>query len=68
MTASTQIAKWGNSPFEVSLPPGGAIVGVVLADHIKNLDWQARQVVFEAQAPLDVLAEVRGRLKALLGL
>lgn len=55
-------------PFEVPLPPRGAIVGVVLADHVKNLDWQARKVVFEAKAPLDVLAEVRGRLKALLGL
>ena len=53
MAASTQIAKWGNSPFEVSLPPGGAIVGVVLADHVKSLDWQARQVVFEAPGQRD---------------
>src|SRR5207245_2851651 len=28
-------------PFEVPLPPGGKISGVVLADHVKNLDWQA---------------------------
>lgn len=26
-------------PFEVALPPGGKIVGAVLADHVKNLDW-----------------------------
>ncbi len=55
-------------PFEVPLPAGSAIVGVVLADHVKNLDWQARKVVFEAKAPPDVLAGVRGRLRVVLGL
>jgi mRNA interferase MazF len=55
-------------PFEVPLAAGGAIKGVVLADHVKNLDWQARQVAFEAKAPADVLTEVRERLRALLGL
>jgi mRNA interferase MazF len=55
-------------PFEVALPTGGAITGVVLADHVKNLDWQARKVVFEAKAGADVVTEVRERLRALLGL
>ena len=55
-------------PFEVALPSGGAIAGVVLADHVKNLDWQVRQVVFEAKAPEDVVTDVRERLRVLLGL
>jgi mRNA interferase MazF len=55
-------------PFEVSLPPGGKIVGAVLADHVKNLDWQVRQAVFEAKAADDVVTEVRERLRVLLGL
>ena len=55
-------------PFEVALPPHGAIAGVVLADHVKNLDWEARRVVLEAKAPAEVLADVRERLRALLGL
>ena len=55
-------------PFEVVLPPHGAIAGVVLADHVTNLDWEARRVVFEAKAPAEVLADVRERLRALLGL
>jgi mRNA interferase MazF len=55
-------------PFEVPLPPGGPIVGAVLADHVKNLDWQARHVIFEAKAPADVLTDVRERLRVLLGL
>jgi mRNA interferase MazF len=52
----------------VALAAGGAIDGVVLADHVKNLDWQARKAVFEAKAPAVVLTEVRERLRALLGL
>ena len=32
-------------PFEVALPPGGRISGLILADHLKNLGWQARRVV-----------------------
>jgi mRNA interferase MazF len=55
-------------PFEVALPAGARIAGAVLADHVKNLDWQARRVVFEAKASDDVLTEVRERLRALLGL
>ena len=55
-------------PFEVPLPPGGKISGVVLADHVKNLDWQARRVVFEARAPVEIVTDVRERLRVLLGL
>lgn len=55
-------------PFEVPLPAGGKISGVVLADHVKNLDWEARGVVFETKAHADVLTDVRQRLRALLGL
>lgn len=55
-------------PFEVALPGGGAVSGVVLADHVKNLDWSARRVEFAAIAPADVLTHVRERLRVLLGL
>ena len=55
-------------PFEVALPDAGPIGGVVLADHVKNLDWEARRVEFAATAPDDVVADVRERLRPLLGL
>jgi mRNA interferase MazF len=55
-------------PFEVELPAAGTISGVVLADHVKNLDWEARRAVFEAKAPAEVLTEVRERLRALIEL
>jgi mRNA interferase MazF len=54
-------------PFEVALPDG-KVTGVVLADHVKNLDWNARRVEFAATAPVDVLTDVRERLRVLLGL
>jgi len=53
-------------PFEVPLPSGGAVTGVILADHVKNLDWTARRAVFAEKAPPDVLTDVRERLRALL--
>lgn len=52
-------------PFEVPLPRGGTITGVVLADHVKNLDWQARKVVFDVG---DTILPERGRLDSLLRL
>ena len=55
-------------PFEVPLAPNSKISGVVLADHVKNLDWQARRVVFETKATSETLTDVRERLRVLLGL
>ena len=55
-------------PFEVPLPEDGNVRGVVLADHVKNVDWNARRVEFAATAPADVLTDVRERLRVLLGL
>jgi mRNA interferase MazF len=55
-------------PFEVLLPSGGKIAGAVLADHVKNLDWQVRRAVFEAKAHVDIVTDVRERLRVLLGL
>jgi mRNA interferase MazF len=54
-------------PFEVALPAGGPINGVVLADHLRNLDWQARRAEFAERAPSEIVTDVRERLRALLG-
>ena len=53
-------------PFEVELPSGGAIGGVVLADQVRSLDWRARRLTFVAAAPRQVVDEVLGKLLALL--
>lgn len=53
-------------PFEVELPPGGPIGGVVLADQVRSLDWRARRLAFVAAAPRQVVTETLGKLNALL--
>ena len=53
-------------PFEVVLPDGLPVSGVVLADHVRNIDWQARHASRIGQAGDDVVAEVCGKLAALI--
>jgi mRNA interferase MazF len=55
-------------PFEVALPEGGPITGVVLADHLKSLDWHERRASHAGKVPPEVLEDVRARLRPLLGL
>jgi len=53
-------------PFEVALPAGLPVKGVVLADQVKSLDWRAREVEFAARLPDNASAEVVGKLAVLL--
>jgi mRNA interferase MazF len=53
-------------PFEVSLSSELPVSGVILADHVKSLDWRARQAEFLARLPVAATAEVVGKLAALL--
>ncbi len=52
-------------PFEVLLPDGMPIQGVVLADHLRSADWKARAAEFIARAPASVVTEVLAKLKPL---
>jgi mRNA interferase MazF len=54
-------------PFEVPLPDGLPVSGVVLADHVKCLDWRSRRAEYVGEAPAEVVAEVVRRLGLLLG-
>ena len=53
-------------PFEVPIPTGSAVKGVILADQVKSLDWQSRNAQFICVLPLTVVAEVLAKLKTLL--
>ncbi len=53
-------------PFEVQIPTGLVATGVVLADQIKNLDWQARNTSFLCKVPEETVEEVVQKLSALL--
>ena len=53
-------------PFEVKLPKGLPIEGVILADQIRSLDWKARKAEFIAKVPNEVLEEVLNLIRLLL--
>jgi mRNA interferase MazF len=53
-------------PFEVGLPEGLAVTGVVLADQVKNLDWRARKAVRIGTVQPEVLSDVLVKLQTLL--
>src|SRR5216117_3659434 len=42
-------------PFEVPLSDGITTTGVILADHIKSLDWQVRKAKFRERISLHVV-------------
>jgi mRNA interferase MazF len=52
--------------FEVELSPPLAVSGVVLSDHIRSIDWQVRRAERCGTVGGEVLAEVTGKLAALL--
>jgi mRNA interferase MazF len=54
-------------PFEVALPPGLPVSGVILADQIKSLDWKARKTEFVARTSASVIEDVLSLVLALLG-
>jgi mRNA interferase MazF len=51
----------------VALPKGLPVAGVILADHVKSLDWRARHAEKASKVSKKVLEEIRDRLGALLG-
>jgi len=53
-------------PFEVELPSHLQVAGVVLADQVKSMDWQVREIEFIDKAPNPVIQDVSGKIKALL--
>lgn len=54
-------------PFESLLPVGLPVQGVVLADHVRSLDWRTRHSEFICKAPAEVVDQVTAKVQALLG-
>jgi mRNA interferase MazF len=54
-----------NYPFEV--PIAGTPQSVVLADQVKSFDWRSRKTAKKGAVTGDQLAEVRGKILALIG-
>ncbi|GAB4239388.1 MAG: endoribonuclease MazF [Stanieria sp.] len=60
---TSQIKGWR---FEVILPQELNTYGVILADQVRILDWQARQATLIEKAPSKVIEEVLARLSPLV--
>lgn len=56
-------------PYPFALPVVmGKVEGAVLVDHLKSLDWTARNAEFHSKADPALLAQVRAYLGVLLGI
>ena len=53
-------------PFEVLLPPGMAVTGVILADQVKSLDWRVRDAEFISTLPGETVTELLCKLGTIL--
>ena len=53
-------------PFEVLMPDGLPVSGVILADQIKSLDWHVRDAEWICTLPHRVVVEVLQKLGTLL--
>lgn len=55
-----------DGPFEVALPAGGPVAGVVLADEIRSQDWRACGASLVTQAPRAVVGDVLAKVQLLV--
>jgi mRNA interferase MazF len=52
-------------PFEVALPRGLPLKGVVLVDQVKSVDWKARKARLVKKIPSATTAEILAKLRTL---
>ena len=53
-------------PFEVAIPAGLDVTGVILSDQVKNMDWQARNAALICPLPAEIVDAVLQRVGTLL--
>ena len=53
-------------PFEVAIPEGLEVAGVILSDQLKSLDWRRRNAAVITRLPRETVAEVMRKVRALL--
>ena len=53
-------------PFEVGIPEGLPVSGVILSDQVKSLDWRARKAEKACFLPDEVMLLVLQRVKTLI--
>jgi mRNA interferase MazF len=53
-------------PFELAIPHGHPISGIILVDQGRSVSWEKRYLKMAGVAPAELIDEVRERLAALL--
>ena len=53
-------------PFEVAIPHGLEVSGVILSDQVKSMDWRQRNAEIVARLPSPAFEEVLTNIRALL--
>ena len=53
-------------PFEVAIPDGLGVAGVILADQVQSLDWRRRKAAVIGALPRETVATVLRRVNLLL--
>lgn len=53
-------------PFEVAIPEGLPVQGVILSDQAKSLDWRSRDAEFACGLPAGCVTEVLQKLQRLV--
>ena len=53
-------------PFEVDIPVGLKVTGVILSDQVRTIDWVARNIVIVDHAPQECVEHILENLSKLL--
>jgi mRNA interferase MazF len=53
-------------PYEVPIPAGLPVTGVVLSDQLKSMDWQSRKAEYLCDLPAEVFSEVVDKAATLI--
>ena len=53
--------------FEVLVPSGHPVMGAILADQVKNMDWTIRNASYICTLPIAVVEQVVKKIVALIG-
>ena len=56
------------SSFEVSIPRGVRLTGIIQTYQFRTLDWISRHAAFHSKANAELMWEVLGRIEAILGI
>lgn len=53
-------------PFEVVVPQGLPVAGVVLSDQLKSLDWRARKAEYICTLPREAMKDILAKIRTLV--